>query len=150
MILRSNRRLDASKYDARVNVRQTRFPCSAVSNTSLRSPQDEQKTKDLLRKNYEHIKHVFKSYAAAIGSGNEIFTMGKNSYYEFLGVCDIIDDEKVKVRRNKLRSDELRYIFSASTFIAVSNDIDIIPRVTRLNRAAVGPRWPSSSCRARQ
>ena len=58
--------------------------------------EDELLTKALLRKNYEHIKHVFKSYAAAIGSGNEIFTMGKNAYYEFLGVCDIIDDEKVK------------------------------------------------------
>jgi hypothetical protein len=39
---------------------------------------------------------MFKSYSAAIGSGNEIFTMGKNAYYEFLGACDIVDGEEVK------------------------------------------------------
>jgi len=72
--------------------------------------EDEQKTRALLRENYEHIKHVFKSYAAAIGSGNEIFTMGKNAYYEFLGVCDIIDDESVK---NGLGRAEVALVFVA-------------------------------------
>ncbi|GMH85835.1 hypothetical protein TL16_g10356 [Triparma laevis f. inornata] len=70
--------------------------------------EDEQKTQALLRENYEHIKHIFKSYAAAIGSGNEIFTMGKNAYYEFLSVCDIIDNESVK---NGLGRAEVALVF---------------------------------------
>ena len=57
---------------------------------------DEERTKSMLRSYYEDIKHVFKSYSAAIGSGNEVFTMGKNAYYEFVGTCDIMDEDKVK------------------------------------------------------
>jgi hypothetical protein len=40
---------------------------------------DEQETKMVLRKHYADIKCIFKNFAAGIGSGNEIFAMGKNA-----------------------------------------------------------------------
>jgi hypothetical protein len=57
---------------------------------------DEQETKALLRKNYVAIKQIFRNYAAGIGSGNEIFSMGKNAYYNFLETCLIMDGDNVK------------------------------------------------------
>jgi len=57
---------------------------------------DEQETKAVLRKYYGDMKQIFKNYAAGIGSGNEIFAMGKNAYYNLLETCFIMDEEGVK------------------------------------------------------
>ncbi|GMI30831.1 hypothetical protein TeGR_g3632 [Tetraparma gracilis] len=57
---------------------------------------DEQETKMVLRKHYADIKCIFKNFAAGIGSGNEIFAMGKNAYYNFLETCNVLDDDTKK------------------------------------------------------
>ncbi len=57
---------------------------------------DANQTKAIMRKHYANLKYIFKSYAASIGSGSEIFSMGKNAYYEFLANCDLVDEDGKK------------------------------------------------------
>ena len=67
--------------------------------------------KEILLDNFSVIKNVFRNYAAAVGSGNEIFCMGKNSYYEFLNQCGLIAEDKhvaVEKERKRRGSKEIR------------------------------------------
>jgi len=55
---------------------------------------DFELTKRVLLDNYGHIKQVFRNYAATVGSGSEIFAMGKNGFYEFLNANNLIAVDK--------------------------------------------------------